>query len=107
MNKHLVFSVVWCISSFVFVVVSTLITEGRPIARAAIGGMGILLTFLLLHFAPEYNAKKDTTYQKFIFCIDIIVSILAFLTFIMVIGMTQESLSELGYYNLSYVPDSP
>jgi hypothetical protein len=106
MNKTLVFEMGLCLSSFVFIIVSSLVTEGKPIARAAMGGIGILLTFLMLHLAPETDLKIETKYQKFILGLDIIILILWFVAFMARIGMIQTSMEELGYYS-PYVPDSP
>jgi hypothetical protein len=106
MNKTLVFDLGLCISSFAFILVSFLVTEGRPLARATMGGIGILLTFLVIHFAPKPEFKKETNYQKFIFWIDILISILCFLAIMVMIGMVLGSMEELGYYS-PYVPDSP
>lgn len=110
MNKSLVFAMGLCISSFVFLEVSFLVTERRPIARAAMGGIGIVLTFLLIHFAPISDLKRETNYQKFVFGLEIIILILWFAVFMTMWGMIQESLVESGYVSsdvLHYVPDSP
>lgn len=97
MSKALVFEVGLCIVSFVFLMFSMLVTEGRPIARAAMGGIGILCYFLAMHFVPEADSKRETNYQKFVFGSEIIMWILAFLIFMAMIGMINGSLEELGY----------
>lgn len=97
MNKSLAFVVGFCISSFVFLIVSFAVTEGNPTARAAMGGIGILGFFLAEHFAPKPDYKKETTLQKFVFGMEIIMLILAFLILVAMIGMIQESLVEAGY----------
>lgn len=97
MNKSLVFVSGLCISSFVFLMFSVLVTEGRPIARAALGGIWYLLMLLMLHFSPELNLKKETNYQKFVLGLEIIIMVLWFFSIILGVGMIQESLEELGY----------
>ena len=97
MSKALGFFVGLCIFSFVFLRVSFVVTEGRPIARAAMGGIGILCYFLVMHFAPNADSKRETNRQKFVYGLEIIMMFLSFLFFVLVIGMIQESLEELGY----------
>ena len=97
MNKSLIFAVELCILSFVFLMFSMLVTEGRPVARAAINGIGILLMFLMFHFAPKPDSKRETNYQKFVFGLEIVILIFWFLIFITMIGMIQISLIESGY----------
>jgi hypothetical protein len=97
MIKSLAFSVGFCVSSFVFLMVSFAVTEENPMARAAMGGIGILGFFLAMHFAPKSDYEKETLLQKFVFGLEIIMLILAFLIFVAMIGMIQESLVESGY----------
>ena len=107
MSKSLVFMIELCISSFVFLMFSMLVTEGRPVARAAMGGIGFLLTLLMFDFAPKADSKRETNYQKFIFGLEIIISIFWFLIFMSMIGMIQASLVESGYVSpdaFNYVP---
>jgi len=106
----LVFAVGLCVSSFVFLMISFAVTEGKPIARAAMGGIGILCYFLAMHFAPRVDSKRETNHQKFVFGLEIIMMILTFLIFMALIGMIQESLVESGYVSsdvLHYVPELP
>ncbi len=106
----LVFWAGLCISSFVFLMVSIAVSEGKPIARAAMGGIGILCYFLVMQFVPIADSKRETNLQKFIFGLEMIMMILAFLIFMAIIGMIQESLVESGYISsdvLHYVPESP
>lgn len=87
--------------------VSFAVTEGRPIARAAMAGIGILLTFLVLGFIPKADSKRETNYQKFIFRLEIVISIFWFLIFMAMIGTVQVSLVESGYVSpdtFNYVP---
>jgi hypothetical protein len=97
MNKSLAFAVGLCISSFVFLIVSMAVTEGRPTTRAVMGGIGILCYFLAMHFAPIVDDKRETIHQKIVFGLQTIMLILAFLILIAMIGMIQESLVESGY----------
>jgi hypothetical protein len=97
MNKSIAYLVGLCISSYIFLIVSMAVTEGRPVARAAMGGIGILGYFLAIHFAPKSDYKKETTLQKFVFGMEIIILILTFLNLIVMIGMVQDSLIESGY----------
>jgi hypothetical protein len=96
MNKFLVFMVGLCISSFVFLMVSIAVTEGRPIARAAMGGIWILCCILVMDFVPDPDPKRETNLQKFVFVLELII-ILMFIIFIVMIGMIDESLVESGY----------
>jgi len=110
MNKSLAFVVGFCISSFVFLIVSFAVTEGNPTARTAMGGIGILGFFLAMHFFPKADSKRETNYQKFIFGLEIIIMGLTFLIFMAMMGMIQESLVESGTVSsdvFHYVPESP
>ncbi len=106
----LVFAVGLCVSSFVFLMVSSAVMEEKPNARAVMGEIGILCYFLAIHFAPKVDSKRETNYRKFVFGLEIIMMILTFLIFMAMIGMIQESLVESGYISsdvLHYVPESP
>jgi NhaP-type Na+/H+ and K+/H+ antiporter len=90
--------------------VSIAVTEGYPTVRAAIGGIGILCYFVAISFAPKSDNKKETNLQKFVFGLEIIMLILAFLMLMAMIGMIDESLVNAGYLSpdvLHYVPESP
>jgi len=106
----LVFEVGLCISSFVFLMVSFAVTEGNPTARALMGGIGFLCYLVVMHFAPKADSKRETNHQKFVFGLEIIITILTFLIFMAMMGMIQESLVESGYVShdvFHYVPESP
>ena len=97
MNKSLGFLAGMCIFSFVFFMFSMMVTEGRPVARAEMGGIGILVTLLMVHFVPELDGKRETNYQKCVFGLEIIIFIFWFVILMAMIGMIQVSLEELGY----------
>ena len=110
MNKSLAFVVGLCVSSFVFLKVSYVVTEGNLMARAAMGGIGFLSFFLAMHFSPKADSKRETNYQKFVFGLEITIMGLTFLIFMAMMGMIQMSLVEAGYVSpdvLNYVPESP
>lgn len=96
MNKSIAYLVGLCISSYIFLIVSMAVTEGRPVARAAMGGIGILCYFLAMHFAPMVD-KGETIHQKIVFGLQILIGILSFLIILAMIGMFQDSLVEAGY----------
>jgi hypothetical protein len=110
MNKSLAFLVGFCIFICVFFIVSVEVTKGIPTARAVMGGIGIVCYFVAMNFAPKPDYKKETKLQKFVFGLEILMLILAFLVLMTMMGMIEAALVEAGYLSpdvLHYVPDSP
>jgi hypothetical protein len=78
---------------------SITVTKGIPTARAMMDGIGILCYFVAINFAPKSDYEKETKLQKFVFGIEIIMLILAFLMLMAMTGIIEESLVEAGYLN--------